>query len=164
MVRTPHGLIPGAVALDSAATFLTFAPLDTLPLATDYTLTLAAGIEDLAGNARPDSLVTRFSTALAFHSVGRLFIANDPLFNPRTLGVLDILTDQPVPGSPIPLEVAPIRLMADSERDEMYLLYATVPRRCDRDPSFQRRHARDRARLGAHPPRRCGRPGAQLRA
>jgi len=114
----------GSTALDSTATILTFVPSAPFAAATDYTATVAAGIRDAAGNARPDSLVTRFSTAFAFQSIGRLFTANQ--FS-RNLSVLDLRTDDPVLGQPVALSVSPIRLKVDAEAGEVYVLYTTVP-------------------------------------
>lgn len=124
VVRSALGLIPGDVALDSTATRLTFAPSIPFAAATDFTLTLAAGIADRSGNARPDSLVTRFSTALAFYSIGRVFSANQ---RSRDLSVLDLLTYEPVAGSPVALGVSPLRLRADAGAGLVYVLYAASP-------------------------------------
>lgn len=125
ILRNAGGRVVGSTALDSTATILTFVPAAPFAAATDYTATLAAGIQDAAGNARPDSLITRFSTAFAFQSIGRLFTANQ--FS-RDLSVIDLRTDDPVPGSPVELlSVSPIRLKVDPEAGEVYVLYNTVP-------------------------------------
>jgi hypothetical protein len=124
ILRNASGRVVGSTTLDSTATILTFVPAAPFASATDYTATLAAGIKDLAGNARPDSLVTRFSTSFAFQSVGRLFIANQFSHN---LSVLDLRTDDPVPDSPVAFTGSPIRLKVDPVADEVYVLYTTVP-------------------------------------
>jgi DNA-binding beta-propeller fold protein YncE len=125
VVRRAGVVLAGSVGLDSTATILTFVPSAPFAVATDYTVTLGAGIADGAGNARPDSVVTRFSTAFAFQRLGRLFIANQ--FS-RNLAVLDLATDDPVPGSPVAISSgSPIRLEVDPGAEEVYVLYTTVP-------------------------------------
>lgn len=124
ILRNASGRVAGSTALDSTATILTFVPAAPFAQATDYTATLAAGIRDLAGNARPDSLVSHFSTSFAFQSVGRLFIANQFSHN---LSVLDLRTDDPVPSSPVAFAGSPIRLKVDPVANEVYVLYTTVP-------------------------------------
>jgi hypothetical protein len=124
VVRGPDSPLPGRVALDSTATILSFASLVPYTVATEYTITLGAGIADLAGNARPDSVVTRFTTSFAFSSIGRVFTANQLS---RNLTVLDLTTYDPVPGSPVPLDGrAPIRLETDPATGEVYTLYTVV--------------------------------------
>jgi hypothetical protein len=120
VVRNATEELAGSVALDSTATILTFLPSAPLAAATDYTVTLGAGIADAGGNVRPDSVVTRFSTAFAFYSVGRLFTANQLSHN---VTVLDVRTDVPVPGSPVPIAGQPMQLAVDVEAAEVYVLY-----------------------------------------
>jgi hypothetical protein len=121
-VRGPAGEIGGAVRLDSTAIMLTFRPSSPLAVPAEFEVVLAAGIADHSGNARPDSLVVRFTTAFSFHDIGRIFTANELS---QDLTVIDVMTDEPVPESPVPLGVRPQRLHGVTETGELYVLYRT---------------------------------------
>ncbi len=119
-VRGPLGLVGGDVALDSTATVISFTPYVPFTIPADFTATLAAGIADQAGNARPDSLVVRFTTALALHEIGRFYCANA---GSNSLTVLDVNTYEEVEESPVPLAGSPRRLRAERGEGVVYVLY-----------------------------------------
>lgn len=114
------GTVTAVVRLDSTATTLTLTPVTPLPAGDDYRLVLAAGIADQSGNARPDSLASRFTTALAFRDIGRLFAAGE---RSDDLTVLDIGTYEPVAGSPVPIGGAALRLHGEPGEGAVYVLY-----------------------------------------
>lgn len=119
-VTGPAGPLPGRIVADSTGTILTFEPADSLAQASDYRAVVAAGIADQAGNAAPDSTAVHFTTALEFYAIGRLITANTISWN---LSVLDVLTYEPVPGSPVPLSGRPVRLAPVPEWGEVFVLY-----------------------------------------
>jgi hypothetical protein len=120
-IEGPAGPLAGVALLDSTATVLAFVPAESLAAATDFRLVVAAGIADRSGNARPDSLVARFSTALAFLDLGWIFVANQ---NSRDLSVFEVESHAPVAGSPVPLGVRPVRLRGVPEEGALYVLYS----------------------------------------
>jgi hypothetical protein len=113
--------VDALVALDSTATRVTLTPAVPWPVGEDFRIVVAAGIADQSGNARPDSMVSRFSTGLAFEEVGRVFVAND---QGRSLTVLELGTYAEVEGSPVELGVAPRRLCADRDTGLLHVLYS----------------------------------------
>ncbi len=116
--------MPGEVALDTTGSILTFTATDSLSAASDYRAVVAAGIADRAGNVLLDSTVVRFTTALDFYSIGRLFTANANTFD---VSALDILTYEPVAGSPVALGARPLSLAAVPAWGEVFVLYAIGP-------------------------------------
>ncbi len=119
-VTGPAGPVPGRIAADSTGSILTFEPADSLAPASDYRAVVAGGISDPSGNVTTDSTAARFTTALEFYTIGRLVTANTISWN---LSVLDILTYEPVPGSPVPIAGRPVRLAPVPEWGEVFVLY-----------------------------------------
>ncbi len=119
-VDGPDGPLAAALGLDSTATTLTLSPALPFPIGLEYRVVLAAGIADQSGNARPDSLMARFTTGLAFQDIGRLFVVNEMS---RDVSVFDVTTYAAVDGSPVSLPGAPRRLHTDPVAGVVYILY-----------------------------------------
>lgn len=111
--------IAAAVTLDSTRTLLELIPAAPLGAGWDCRCVVAAGIRDDAGHARADSLVTRFTTGLAFRALGRLFAANA---RSRDVSAVDLDTWEPVAGSPVRLAGTPRRLRANPARALLYVV------------------------------------------
>ncbi|UCC62166.1 MAG: Ig-like domain-containing protein [Anaerolineae bacterium] len=58
----PEGAVAGSVSYDSGSLTATFDPDDALNYGTTYTATVAAGLEDAAGNVKTDAYAWHFST------------------------------------------------------------------------------------------------------
>ena len=65
LLSTDSGTVDGAITINNDKTIVTFRPTSDLEYNTDYTVTLKAGIKDVAGNSTTSDYITTFGTQIS---------------------------------------------------------------------------------------------------